>query len=554
MNGPGETSVPGSLEERHHEALEALEEARERWRLILETANDAYIAIDADSRVLDWNRRAEELFGWSADEAVGRLLTELIIPERFHDEHRRGIERYRRTGEGPVLFERVDLPGRHREGHELATEVTIWPSPDRDGERFNAFLRDVRGRQRMERDVQLLQRVTFAANATSDVEVALTRAIDEICRTVGWPVGHAYVLDPEDRDRLVPTDQWHLADPSFEPFREVTVGTAFVRGNGLPGRVLETGDPDWIPDVVRDDNFPRSGSAQQVGLRTAMAFPVLAGDRVEAVLEFYDDQRVEPDVAMLELMGSIGTELGRVFERHRSREELERANEDLREANEMKARLVSVVSHELRSPLTAIHGFADLLQQDWDGTSDSEKLESIGSIERQSKRLFRLVEDLLTLSRLEAQGIEAKTDRVGVVEVIRAVAQDLGVASELVVDGREDLAVRVDRDHLVQMLVNFLTNARRYGAPPFTVELRVGSTGPDEHVDVRVCDTGPGVPEDFVPKLFDPFTRAKVTAGEGTGLGLSIVRGLAAANDGTTWYEALDPGACFVIRLPAADR
>lgn len=554
MNRPGETSVPGNLEERHREALEALEEARERWRLILETANDAYIAIDPHSRVLDWNRRAEELFGWSADEAVGRPLTELIIPERFHDEHRRGIERYRRTGEGPVLFERIDLPARHREGHELATEATIWPSPDGDGERFNAFLRDIRGRQRMERDVQLLQRVTFAANATSDVEIALTRAIGEICRTVGWPVGHAYVIDPEDRDRLVPTDRWHLADPSFEPFRQVTAGTAFVRGNGLPGRVLETGDPDWVTDVVRDDNFPRSESAQEVGLRTAMAFPVLSGDRVEAVLEFYDGERAEPDVAMLELMGSIGTELGRVFERHRSREELERANEDLREANEMKARLVSVVSHELRSPLTAIHGFAALLQQDWDETSDPEKLELIGSIERQSKRLFRLVEDLLTLSRLEAHGIEAKTDQVEVAEAIRAVARDLGMTSELVVDGRDDIAVRVDRDHLMQMLVNFLTNARRYGAPPFTVELRVGSTGPDEHVDVRVCDTGPGVPEDFVPKLFDPFTRAKATEGEGTGLGLSIVRGLAAANDGTTWYEALDPGACFVIRLPAADR
>lgn len=83
-------SVDGTLEERHRDALEALEEARERWRLILDTANDAYIAIDPDSRILDWNRQAEELFGWSTTEAVGQRLTELIIPERLD---RRRVER-----------------------------------------------------------------------------------------------------------------------------------------------------------------------------------------------------------------------------------------------------------------------------------------------------------------------------------------------------------------------------------------------------------------------------------------------------------------------------
>lgn len=533
-------------------ALEELDQARERWELILQTANDAYIAIDQRSSIIAWNQQAEALLGWSEEEALGSQLAELVIPERFRQAHREGIERYLRTGEGPALFERLELPALHRDGHELATEVTIWPSPDGDGERFNAFLHDIGERQRIQRDVQLQQRVTAAANATSDVENALSKALEDVCETVGWSLGHAYVLDEDDHDRLVPTDCWHLTDPSFERFRDVTDRTAFVSGNGLPGRVLASGDPAWIVDVVEDDNFPRFGIAAEVGLHTAMAFPVLSGDEVSAVLEFYSRERAEPDVPLLELMATIGTQLGRVFERQHARRELQRANDELRESNELKARLVSVVSHELRSPLSAIHGFAELLRDDWDDTSAAEKREMVASIERQARRLFRLVEDLLTLSRLESHAIEAKTERIEVGAVIDTVVVDLGVAPEVEVKGPRDTAVLVDRDHLVQVLVNFLTNADRYGEAPFVIEIRTGASDEHGHVDLYVSDSGPGVPEGFVPRLFEPFTRAKATEGDGTGLGLSIVRGLVAANDGSTWYEDRDSGACFAVRLPRA--
>lgn len=539
-----------SLRERHRRALEALEEAQERWRLILETANDAYIAIDVDSRILDWNRQAEVLLGWSAEEVVGRSLIETVIPDRLREAHREGIARYRETGQGPVLFRRLELPALRRDGQEVPTEVTIWPSPDADGERFNAFLRDISERRRMQRDVRLQQRVTAAANATSDVGTALRTAIEEVCRTVGWPVGHVYLTDVADGDRLVPTDWWFTDGPRYQPFVDATESTAFVAGTGLPGRVLVTGEPAWIVDVVQDPNFPRSAVAAEADLRTGMAFPVLSGDEVTAVLEFYTRERFEPDVPMLQMMSTIGTQLGRVIERRRARTELERANADLQELNDSKTRLVSVVSHELRSPLTVIHGFAGLLRDDWESMDDGEKLDLLGSIDRQARRLFRLVEDLLTLSRLEAHAIEARRRSVEVGPTIAAVVADLGM--DVDVDGPGDATVEADPDHLVQILVNLLTNARRYGAQPFRIEIRPGASGGRSHIDLRICDAGPGIDQDFIPELFEPFTRGRMTDGEGTGLGLSIVSGLAEANRGTTWYETLDPGACFAVRLPAA--
>ncbi|MDP9021502.1 MAG: PAS domain S-box protein [Actinomycetota bacterium] len=550
MSTAGTGGSRDSLRERHRRALAALEEAEQRWRLILETANDAYIAIDADSRILDWNRQAEMLLGWSAEEVVGRSLTDTVIPDRFRDAHREGIARYRETGQGPVLFERLELPALRRDGQEVPTEVTIWPSPHADGQRFNAFLRDISERRRMRRDVHLQQRVTAAANATSDVETALRTAIEEVCRTVGWPVGHAYLADVADGDRLVPTDWWFTDGPRYQPFVDATEATAFVAGTGLPGRVLVTGEPAWIVDVVEDPNFPRSAVAAEVDLRTGMAFPVLSGDQVTAVLEFYTRERFEPDLAMLKMMGMIGTQLGRVIERQRARTDLERANADLREANDSKTRLISVVSHELRSPLTVIHGFAGLLREHWEGMDDGEKLHLLGSIERQSRRLFRLVDDLLTLSRLEAQAVDARRRSVEVGAAIGAVVADLGM--DVDVEGPGDASVEVDPDHLTRVLVNLLTNARRYGAQPFRIEIRPGASGGRPHIDLRICDAGPGVDPDFVSEVFEPFTRGRMTDGEGTGLGLSIVSGLAEANRGSSWYESLEPGACFAVRLPAA--
>jgi two-component system sensor kinase FixL len=131
-------------------AYEALRLSGERTRQIIETAHGAFIAMDADGRILDWNHRGEAVFGWARGEALGRPLAELIIPERYREAHWAGLRRFLETGGGPVFSRHLEVTALHRDGHEFPVELAI--APLRVGETwvFNAFVYDITERKRAE--------------------------------------------------------------------------------------------------------------------------------------------------------------------------------------------------------------------------------------------------------------------------------------------------------------------------------------------------------------------------------------------------------------------
>lgn len=531
------------------DANRSTSEVEESLRLVLETANDAFVGMDNRGRIVDWNRQAEETFGWSAAEVLGRTVAEVIIPERFHQEHRQGLERFLRTGEGPILFKRLELPAVHRDGHEFEAEVTIWPSESEGRYRFNAFVRDISARKRLQSTVALRQRITKAANEAAELRVAVETAMEEVCALTGWPVGHTYLVAEDDPDLLIPTDWWHTRGADFDAFRSVTTRTTFVRGHGLPGRVLASGEPVWVPDVDVED-FPRRESAVDIGVASGFAFPIRSGDRVVAVVEFFSADVTRPDPELLAVMGDIGTQLGRVWERQRAEDELRRANEELLRTDRLKSQFVSIVSHELQTPLVTIRGFGALVEDEWAELNDDEKLAHVRAINRHARRISRMVGDLLTLSRIQAGAIRSAPADVSVCSTIEQVVADLELDA-IDVKCSPELRVRVDVDHLTQILINFLSNAQKYGAPPY--EVRVSTVA--DRVEIAVEDRGEGVPEDFLPSLFEPFTQAVRGKGvsAGAGLGLSIVAGLVRANRGELRYEPIeDGGARFVVAFPRA--
>ncbi len=179
-----------------------------------------------------------------------------------------------------------------------------------------------------QRLVQLLLAVATAANEADKPEQAFDVAIDRICAFTEWPVGHVYRVE---EGRPVSTQIWHLADPErFRAFQEATDAIPMGRGSGLPGRVYATGRPAWIADLGRDAQFMRAKHARAAGLQAGMAFPVLVGRRVAAVLEFFAVEPVPPDEGLLQVMSNIGGQLGRVVEREQAREALRASEERIR--------------------------------------------------------------------------------------------------------------------------------------------------------------------------------------------------------------------------------
>lgn len=215
-----------------------------------------------------------------------------------------------------------------------------------------------------------------------------------------------------------------------------------------------------------------------------------------------------------------------------------------REQEEAARDFVEVLSHEMRTPLTAISGFADTLMR-----MDLPREDVQGYLElvkRQADRLARLTDELLRLAQVDGAELRPAPARVGLREAALHAAQLAGIPEVVEVRVRDDVHAHVDRDHVEEVLINLLVNADRHGAPPIEVTAEV-----DGHrVLLRVRDHGEGVPDEFVPRLFDRYARAREVEGS-AGLGLAIAARLAAANDGAVWYRHHpERGAVFVVSLP----
>jgi PAS domain S-box-containing protein/diguanylate cyclase (GGDEF)-like protein len=179
--------------------------------------------------------------------------------------------------------------------------------------------------------VLLLERAAAAANECDTFEAAVRVVLQHFCAQTGWSVGHVYRRTDDPEAELVSSGIWHLPAPErYREFQEMTDAMPFVASVGLPGRVLAAGRPVWIRNIRHDPNCPRSSQAIATGLKAAVGFPVLVGHEVVAVVEFFGHEPAEPSQSLLEVLASVGTQLGRMVERERAQEALRRSEERFR--------------------------------------------------------------------------------------------------------------------------------------------------------------------------------------------------------------------------------
>ena len=280
------------------------------------------------------------------------------------------------------------------------------------------------------------------------------------------------------------------------------------------------------------------------------AYDLRAGDRFIGRLFLPDETRARSSGRVL---GALASLLAVAVDRERlARTALEA--EALRRSDEAKTALLRAVSHDLRSPLTAIRAATDGLTTASLALDEADRAALLATIDAESKRLERLVGNLLDLSRLEAGAATPQRELWTLEDLVGRALADLGAAAERVsVSIADDLPpIRVDGTQIERVLVNLLDNALKYSAPADPVGL--SAERGDGAVLVRIVDLGPGVDEDDRERLFEPFERGTAGgASPGAGLGLAIVRGFARANDGSVWLEPGHPhGTSFVVSLPSA--
>jgi signal transduction histidine kinase len=252
------------------------------------------------------------------------------------------------------------------------------------------------------------------------------------------------------------------------------------------------------------------------------------------------------------LLTALGSLMSLALDRARLFTQERVARESLERIDELKSEFVSLAAHELRSPVGAIYGLSETLAERKHQLPADQVAELELTLTQQIRRLRTLVEQLLDLSRLDAEAVVIKPQRVRIRERLEEIVNAASLeAVPIGIEVDPELEVEVDGHALDRIVTNLLANACRYGAPPVMVSAaQVG-----ELLRVTVQDHGPGVPAEFVPLLFDRFARSAASASSvpGTGLGLAIARSYARAHSGEVSYRpATSSGSVFELTLPTA--
>ena len=320
---------------------------------------------------------------------------------------------------------------------------------------------------------------------------------------------------------------------------EVERGVRIPIGLGFAGRVAAERRPIVLDDL--DHANILNPILREKGVKSMLGVPLMVDDDVLGVLHvgtlaprvFTDDDK--------ELLELVAARAALAIEKARIHDELVMLDQ-------LKLNFVAVASHELRTPATSVYGIVATIREHGESLSAEARAELDETLWGQASRLKRLIEQLLDLSKLDANAIPIKPQTVSLrtlFEEIATAAAAEGGEADIRIDVDEELEVVADRLALERILVNLVVNAFHHGRPPVVLS----AVQRDGYLRLRVEDAGDGVPPDLVPRLFERFERGG--AGDGSGLGLAIAQTYARAHGGEVLYDPTTAGgARFELILP----
>jgi signal transduction histidine kinase len=424
--------------------------------------------------------------------------------------------------------------------HRLGGESAIAEARAEEAEK----LRDELGRRADQLDAA--SRCARALSSSLDLEEAFAAFIRELSTMLGFERVAIVTADGADAHTLASAGRGE--DAVFPAGTRSPVEGSLLADVIAGGQTIERQDLD-PPRYPEEEEFLR------LGLRSRVAAPVFAGARAVGMLTV---SRAEPSSftrVEIDLLALLGRLVGSAVQNIRAYE-LERATvEELRRLSALRADFVSLVSHELRSPMAAVIGSARTLQQRWRELSPEQRDAFLALIADEHGEAVRLVGDVLDTSRIEAGTFNYVFTDVDLASLLRdavaaaALGQD-EVSLELEVSGQLP-PLRADPERLRQIVGNLLDNAIKYSPHGGAVEVRAWAE--NEHLSVAVRDHGPGVAPEHRKLIFEKFGRAGSGTKPGTGLGLFIARSIAESHGGSVQVEAAEGGgALFLLKLPVA--
>ncbi len=526
---------------------------------VLDSVGEAIITIDADSTIVMVNREVQRLWGYRDDELLGQSLV-MLMPEPYRAAHLAGLARYLETGVARVLGRRLELEGLRHDGTVFPLELHIQETRTDGQIVFTAAVRDLTEHKRAERRLAAQHAVTRILAEAPSLHSVSPAILQAICESLDWQVGLLWQRDHQ-ADVLRYVAHWQHAAVDVAAFIAQSQALVLAPGAGLPGEIWAKAEPRWIDDVVTEPLFLRGTGAAANNLHAAFGFPILLGTEVLGVMEFFSQRIRQPSAELLAMMGAIGGQIGQFMERRRVEEERAALVGQLQAAVSLRDQFLSIAAHELKTPMTSLLLYTELLERRLQRSSDANapQLRALHTVREQAERLQRLSGALLDLSRLQQGRLTIERAPVQLVDLVRSIVEMQAPLWE-----QHHLQLRLpdtpvvvtgDALRLGQVVQNLLENAVKYSPEGGVVE--VGVERRDDQARLWVCDQGIGIPPEALPKLFSRFFRAGNVDPEhisGLGIGLYLVKEIVTQHEGSVTVESREgSGSTFTITLPCSD-
>ncbi len=526
------------------------EETNRRLAAIIESSGDAIISKDLDELVTSWNKEAERLFGYSADEIIGKPITVLVPPDRHNEEL--GIIERLRQGERVLRYETVYF---RKDGTALDVSLAVWPIKDETGNVIGAskIARDITERIRTERRRTTQYAVTNLLAASWTLAEVATELLEAMASSGDWAFAAIWTYD-EAAGGLRCRNVWHEASERVKKFSDLSLVVTLPECQGLPGRVWNSKKPTWVYDVTHDPNFPRAPYAAAADLRGGFAFPLFFQGEIDGIMELFSHNVVEPDEDLLQMVEALGSQIGLFIARGRIVQELQREKENAGAASTAKDRFLGLLSDKLCAPLTPVLTWAGRIAEQSDLRPDVQQgLKMVrGNVELE----MRLIEDMLDLTRiargkltLQLRKADAHELLQSALEIVRSDIEQRHLTPFVALTAsRHELIA--DTPRLEQVFWSVLHNACKFTPENGTISVRSYNPNP-RRITIEISDNGIGIEPQFVEKVFYAFEQAD-SQSEGLGLGLAISKAIVEMHAGTirAHSEGLGKGATFVIEFP----
>ncbi len=470
-------------------------------RTIIDSALDAIVGMSQDGKIIEWNPQASQTFGWTDEEVLGRMLSEVIIPEKYRAAHNEGINRFFQTGEAHMLNKRFELSALHRHGHTFPIEIALITVYREGLSLFYGFIRDITERKRANQQFQLVVESAPSGMLMTDCKGTIVLVNQLIETFFGY-----------SREELLGQAVEILIPKRFRRHHQIYRAGFFMDPKS---RAMWSG-------------------GNLAGLRkNATEFPIEIGlnplitDEGTYVLASITDisERREAEARMAAVTKDL----------ERNNQELLLARDEALAAATVKAEFLATMSHEIRTPMNGVIGMTGLLLETELAPQQRQFAETVQS---SSEALLTIINDILDFSKIEAGKLEFEIIdfdlRIAMEEALELLAEKANEKNlDLVglVAGNVPTALRGDPGRLRQVLLNLASNAIKFtekGEVIVKIHL-LDESSDDVHLRLEVIDTGIGIPVDVQDHLFEPFRQADSSTTRrygGTGLGLAISRQL----------------------------